>query len=63
MTPVHELTVVIPTFNERENVAVLVARLDAALAGVAWQAIFVDDNSGDGTAEAVKAIAAVDPRL
>src|SRR5436853_6697285 len=58
-----ELSVVVPTFRERGNVAELVRRLDAALAGVAWEAIFVDDNSPDGTAEAVKEIAARDPRI
>jgi dolichol-phosphate mannosyltransferase len=58
-----ELTVVIPTFNERDNVAPLTMRLREALAGIAWQAIFVDDNSGDGTAEAVKAIASTDGRI
>jgi dolichol-phosphate mannosyltransferase len=58
-----ELTVVIPTFNERDNVAPLTLRLDKALQGVAWQAIFVDDNSPDGTADAVKALAAHDPRI
>ena len=61
---IHDLTVVAPTFNERANVGVLVERLHAALDGrVAWQVIFVDDNSPDGTAEAVKAIAARDPRV
>jgi len=58
-----ELTVVAPTFNERANVARLVAKLDAALAGVAWEVIFVDDNSPDGTAELVKQIAARDGRV
>jgi dolichol-phosphate mannosyltransferase len=58
-----ELTVVAPTFNERANVARLVEKLAAALAGVRWEVIFVDDNSPDGTAEAVKAIAAGDPRV
>jgi dolichol-phosphate mannosyltransferase len=58
-----ELTVVIPTFNERDNIAPLVERLRIALEGVAWQAIFVDDNSADGTALRVKALAAEDPRL
>ena len=57
------LTVVAPTFNERANVGVLVERLHAALAGLAWQVIFVDDNSPDGTAETVKAIAARDARV
>jgi dolichol-phosphate mannosyltransferase len=58
-----ELSIVLPTFKERDNVAELVRRLDAALAGVAWEAIFVDDNSPDGTAEAAKAIAARDARV
>jgi len=58
-----ELTVVIPTFNERENVPPLILRLGKALEGVVWQAIFVDDNSADGTAEVVKAIGARDPRI
>ena len=58
-----ELTMIVPTFNERANVARVVERLHAVLDGVRWQAIFVDDNSPDGTAEAVKAIAAVDPRI
>lgn len=58
-----ELSVVIPTFKERGNVAELIMRLDRTLADVAWEAIFVDDNSPDGTADAVKAIAAGDPRV
>jgi dolichol-phosphate mannosyltransferase len=55
--------VVVPTFKERGNVAELVRRLDAALTGIAWEAIFVDDNSPDGTAAAVKEIAARDTRV
>jgi dolichol-phosphate mannosyltransferase len=58
-----ELTVVAPTFNERANVARLIEKLEAALRGVAWEVIFVDDNSPDGTAELVKQIAAADPRV
>jgi dolichol-phosphate mannosyltransferase len=58
-----ELGVIIPTFKEAPNVAPLLAKLEAALQGVAWQAIFVDDDSPDGTAAAVKAVAAVDPRV
>jgi dolichol-phosphate mannosyltransferase len=58
-----QLSVVVPTFKERGNVAELVRRLDAALPGIAWEAIFVDDNSPDGTAAAVKEIAAQDPRV
>jgi hypothetical protein len=41
-----ELTVVVPTYNECDNVELLFARLEAALAGTAWEVIFVDDDSG-----------------
>jgi dolichol-phosphate mannosyltransferase len=61
--PAVELTVVSPTFNERANIRPLVAKLDTALKGIAWQVIFVDDNSPDGTAEEVKAVAQSDPRV
>ena len=58
-----ELTVVIPCYNERRNVAPMVARLAAALEGIAWEALFVDDNSPDGTADAARDIARHDPRV
>lgn len=57
------LSVVVPTFNEAANVREIVARLDRVLRGIAWEAIFVDDNSPDGTAETVKSVAAEDPRV
>ena len=47
-----ELAVIVPTFNEHDNVVPLVERLEVALAGIAWELIFVDDNSPDGTADA-----------
>lgn len=59
---VPALSVVIPTFNERGNVATLFERLGVALQGVAWEAIFVDDNSPDGTAETVRVLGRVDRR-
>jgi dolichol-phosphate mannosyltransferase len=58
-----ELTVVVPTFNERDNVEILVARLDAALGGIEWEVVFVDDDSPDGTADSVRALARNDPRV
>jgi dolichol-phosphate mannosyltransferase len=44
-----ELAVIVPTLDERDNVEPLVAKLGAVLAGIAWEAIFVDDDSRDGT--------------
>jgi dolichol-phosphate mannosyltransferase len=58
-----ELCVVVPTFNERDNVAVLAARLARVLDGIVWEAVFVDDDSPDGTTTAVRALASVDPRI
>ena len=58
-----ELSVVSPTFNEKPNIRPLVRKLHEALAGVEWEVIFVDDNSPDGTADEVKALAAEDPRV
>lgn len=57
------LTVVIPTFNERDNVAELVSRLDGVLDGLCWEVIFVDDASPDGTAEVIRKIARCDRRV
>jgi dolichol-phosphate mannosyltransferase len=58
-----ELAVVIPTYNERENVAPLLVALETALVGIEWEVIFVDDNSPDGTAETIRTIAIADRRV
>jgi dolichol-phosphate mannosyltransferase len=58
-----ELAVVLPTLNERGNVAPMVARLEQALGPSGWEAVFVDDNSRDGTADVVREIAKTDPRV
>jgi dolichol-phosphate mannosyltransferase len=57
------LTIVVPCFNEAANVATMAERLDAALPGVAWEAIFVDDDSPDGTAAIARGLAAQDSRI
>lgn len=56
-------SVVIPTFNERENVPILYERLIVALDGIDWEAVFVDDDSPDGTWAAVNEIAQRDRRV
>jgi dolichol-phosphate mannosyltransferase len=58
-----QLAVILPTFNERKNIAPMVERLSAALGDIAWEAIFVDDNSPDGTAEEARRIGRDDPRV
>ena len=58
-----QLSVIVPTFNERDNVTVLFRRLETALAGVAWEVIFVDDNSPDGTWDMVRSLARQDSRV
>lgn len=58
-----ELAVVLPTYNERENVPVLLAALGHALAGIEWEAIFVDDDSPDGTAEYIRGLASTNRRI
>ena len=58
-----ELSIIVPCYNERANVRPLVARLDTALRGVAWEAVFVDDDSPDGTAAELRDLAATDARV
>jgi len=57
------LAVVVPTFNERDNVPKLYRKLEAALAGIAWEVIFVDDNSPDGTWDVLRGLAQQDRRV
>ncbi|HET9902889.1 MAG TPA: glycosyltransferase family 2 protein [Xanthobacteraceae bacterium] len=61
--PTCELTIVVPTYNECANVTLLVERLAQALGDIDWEVIFVDDDSPDGTADAVRALAASDARV
>lgn len=58
-----ELSIVVPTFNERLNLDPLVERLTQTLTGIAWEIVFVDDDSPDETAEAVRQMARVNPRV
>jgi dolichol-phosphate mannosyltransferase len=57
------LTIVIPTLNERDNIVPLVELLMSTLRDIAWEAIFVDDDSRDGTPEHVRTVARSDPRV
>jgi dolichol-phosphate mannosyltransferase len=52
-----EVAVIVPTLNECDNIPLLLTRLETALAGVRWEVMFVDDDSGDGTAELLRTVA------
>jgi dolichol-phosphate mannosyltransferase len=62
-TGVPDLCIVVPVLNERDNIAPLIGKLDAVLDGIAWEVMFVDDDSKDGTRDAIAAIARSDPRV
>jgi dolichol-phosphate mannosyltransferase len=61
--PAPELSVVVPTFKERDNVPLLVEKLARTLGGVDWEVVFVDDNSPDGTATVARKIGETDARV
>ena len=58
-----ELTVVVPTYNERDNIKPMLDALNASLQGLSWEIVFVDDDSSDQTAGLVKEIAKKDARV
>jgi dolichol-phosphate mannosyltransferase len=61
--PAPELSVVVPTFRERDNVPLLVEKLARTLSGIDWEVVFVDDNSPDGTAAVARKIGETDARV
>ena len=65
MIQTHDLrlSLVVPTYNEAGNVRELLRRLETVAGASGWEVVFVDDDSSDGTANLVRAIAAHDPRV
>jgi dolichol-phosphate mannosyltransferase len=64
MTPVPQLSVVVPVYNEEGNVAPLVGEIVAALRGlVDFEIVYVDDLSRDGTLDALRGLKAQVPEL
>jgi dolichol-phosphate mannosyltransferase len=57
------LSVVIPTYNEKQNIEAIVENLGRVLGTSGWEVIFVDDASPDGTAEAVRKLGRLDRRV
>jgi dolichol-phosphate mannosyltransferase len=58
-----EISVIVPTLNERDNVTELVRRLDRTLANFSWEVVFVDDDSRDGTLSVLRDLSRADPRV
>ena len=58
-----EIAIILPTFNERENLPILIERIGRVLAGEDWEIVVVDDNSPDGTAALARQLAAEDRRI
>jgi len=58
-----ELSLVVPAYNERENLAPLLAEIAAALTGRSYEVIVVDDGSTDGTLAELKSLRQRYPQL
>lgn len=58
-----QLSIIIPTFNEAQNVKTLINKIEQVLAHYNWEVIFVDDDSSDMTWRIVKDISAKDKRV
>lgn len=58
-----ELSVIVPTYNEKDNVPELFARLETVLQDVLWEVIFVDDDSPDETSDVVRTLAQMKPNI
>jgi dolichol-phosphate mannosyltransferase len=58
-----QLSIVVPTYNEVDNLIALRDSVAAALGDVAWELLIVDDDSPDGTAAAARQLAQSDPRV
>jgi dolichol-phosphate mannosyltransferase len=58
-----ELTVVVPAFGERDNIAPLLSLLEKALSGIDWETIVVVDDAFDGSEELVRQRAQQDRRV
>lgn len=63
MSGAPELSVIVPTFNEAENIGTLIERVSKALEGVAHEIVVADDDSPDRTWEVVGRLAAARPNV
>jgi dolichol-phosphate mannosyltransferase len=52
-----KISIIIPTYNEKDNIAPLLSRVDKALSGYDYEILIVDDDSKDGTIELASSLA------
>lgn len=57
------LSIIVPTFNDKDKIRALVQRLARCLVGIGWEIVFVDDDSSDGTLEAMQEASRADHRV
>jgi polyisoprenyl-phosphate glycosyltransferase len=62
-SPVPDLSIILPCFNEEQNIAPIYAGLRRACAGLRYEFLFVDDGSKDRTSDAVHELMAQDPGI
>jgi glycosyltransferase involved in cell wall biosynthesis len=62
---VKTVDIIIPVYNEAENIAALVAAVHEAMTGLPYdyRFVLVDDGSSDGTGQVLKGLSVVDPRV
>src|SRR5579872_1119230 len=63
LRPAPEVCIVVPTFNERDNVPLVVDAIVRVLTSCDWEVLFVDDTSPDGSAVVARAIGETDSRV
>ena len=59
----QSVSIIIPSLNERENIPIVVERLEVLLTGRKWEAVFVDDDSRDGSLEVLMRLARTKPHV
>jgi dolichol-phosphate mannosyltransferase len=60
---ISDLTIVVPTLNERDHLEPLLASITTVLGDVSWEVIIVDDDSSDGTADLARDLARRNARV
>jgi dolichol-phosphate mannosyltransferase len=57
------MSIIVPCYNERDNIAPMVEALTATLQEIDWEVIFVDDDSPDGTTNVVREVSRNDSHV